>query len=399
MRHRLFAAAFFALASAAFAVSPGSVVFIASAGKGQGSCPGGVCSQWVTSVWIFNPSAQAATVEMAFLERNKDNSSPVTRTVTVPAGETLAFPDVMGSPFGLNGLFGAIRFVASVPVAVTGRIFDSNVTTAKGKGSAGQFFAGVNALDSLGTGESSDVIGLDQDAGGAYRSNAGFVEVTGHAVTVLAERLAADGTALGSKSYSVLPFEARQFNLDELGVAAGTNQRARFTVSGGSGRIIAFGSCIDNVTGDPSTVTMVEPGRDPLYLAGVWTGSWYNTTFGSSGAAKLTLSYTPATETLQATVDLDGNVFGGSNPPPATFTAALGGSGFVFTGSAASYGQVSTTIDTHGIITGTLTAVPTGGISSVDLRGSVVSGVMGVQYTIHFTPSGTAAGFIVLNKT
>jgi len=46
----------------------------------------------------------------------------------------------------------------------------------------------------------------------------------------------------------------------------GANQRIRIRVTGGPGRLIAAGSRIDNVTGDPSTIEMSGAGRVGTYL-------------------------------------------------------------------------------------------------------------------------------------
>lgn len=399
MRKHLLMVAALSVAAPALAVAPASDVFLPSVGKGQGSCVGGVCSQWSTAVWILNPGAQLATVTISFLQRGADNSTPVMQTVNVPAGQTVSLPDVMANPFGIDGKFGAMRFVSDVPIVVTGRIADGNVQTNKGTGSAGQFFAGVSALASIGSGQSAETTGLAQDGGGLWRTNVGFVEVTGHSVTVLVERLSGNGAVLASKSYQTKPFEAKQFNLDDIGGSAGLNQRVRFTVSGGNGRIIPFGSRLDNLTGDPSTVEATGLAIDPLLAVGNWTGAWYNTTFGSTGAANATVSYVPASHTMQVMIDVDGNVFGGSNPPAESMSASLDGSGFTFASTSATFGQINVVVGLDGTINGTLSAIPAPGIDSLDVTGGYSKGIAMLLYTVNFTGSGTASGVIWLSKS
>jgi hypothetical protein len=278
---------------------------------------------------------------------------------------------------------------------VTGRIFDSNVQTNKGTGTAGQFLAGVNSLASIGDGQSTDVIGLADNTD--WRSNVGFVEVTGNTVNVKVERLSGSGGGvLGTKNYDVKPFEAKQFSLSSLGGAAGTNQRVRFTITGGTGRIIATGSRIDEDTGDPSTVDMTGVSFDPRLLVGNWDGAWYNHTFGSTGAANLQVTYSADSQTLTVTADLDGSVFGGSNPPPETITTTLTGAGFIVTRHSAYFGDIDVTIDANGVISGELVD-PGSGIETVEIEGAVTANQIMIKYTVDFGGS-TAVGFTWVTK-
>jgi len=247
-----------AIAPAAMAVVPSTEVFLPSVGRGQGSCPGGVCSQWRTDVWVLNPSvAGSATVQISFLLRNADNSDPATETVTVAPGQTLELADVMQSLFALDGVFGALRLVADQEVAVTGRIYDENVQTSSGTGTAGQFFAAMPADLALSSGDATDLIGLAQDGADIWRTNFGFVETTGNPVTVEVGLFTGDGTTVASTTYDLAGFGVTQVSISNIGGPPGENLRIRVSVTDGTGRVLTFASRIDNRTGDPSTVEMV----------------------------------------------------------------------------------------------------------------------------------------------
>jgi len=383
------------IASSSFAAEAGTNLFLPSVGRGQGSCPGGVCSKWATSAWIYNPNTYTATVTIYFLERDKNNNSAAQITVNVPANTVKEYYDIIKGNLNLDNVYGALRFVSSAPVVVNGRIFDYNVQTNKGTGSAGQFLAGTNSLSSIGSGESTEVIGLASDNSN-WRSNVGLVEVTGNSVNVKVERLASNGNVLGTKSYDVKPFEAKQFSMTSLGGGTGTNQRVRFTITGGNGRIIATGSRIDENTGDPSTVDMTGVSFDPRLLVGNWDGAWYNHTFGSTGAATLQVTYSAASQTLTVTVDMDGSVFGGSDPPPETITTTLTGAGFTVTRDSVYFGDIAITIDTNGVVTGELSD-PGAGIETVKIEGAVTATQIMIKYTVDFGGS-TAVGFTWLTK-
>lgn len=245
-----------AVASVAVAVTPAVDVYLPSVGHAQGACPGGICSQWRTDVWIYNPGTAAATVQVYFLRRDTENTAPPSQSVTVAAGETKEYVDIVYSLFNLDGVYGALRFVSTVPVVVTGRIYDENVQTNKGTGTAGQFFAGLSAQAAIGNGESTELIGLAQDSAQLWRSNFGFVETAGAAATLEVKRLDATGTSLATKTYSLRAREAKQFSITDIGGPLGANQRVTVKVTGGTGKVLAFASRLDNRTGDPSTVEM-----------------------------------------------------------------------------------------------------------------------------------------------
>jgi len=65
------------------------------------------------------------------------------------------------------------------------------------------------------------------------------------------------------------------------------------------------------------------PTFTPQTLAGTWSGTWRNETFGSSGPASIVMTVTSAT-TFTFTSNFGGNVFGCSSPPPATGTVTQG---------------------------------------------------------------------------
>lgn len=292
-------------ASSAPAAMWASETFLVAAGRGQGACPGGICSQWRTDIWLFGPLLDAAvTVRIEFLRRGQANPAPVFAEVQLQPGQTIQLRDVVGTTLGLDGVFGALRVVAPAPVALIGRVYDENVVTSKGTGTAGQFYAGIPAGSALGLGAGTDIVGLAH--GGAWRSNLSLVETTGQGVSLEVSRLDAAGNLLASSPYQLRAREALQINdvLQTLGAATVENQRVRVLVTGGAGRVLAAGSVIDNRTGDPSTVAMVVPGgeagEDGVYEGVVRTeeGLWLD------GALAMYL-FGGAIEDVRLNVNLD----------------------------------------------------------------------------------------------
>jgi len=279
MKTRLAALCLALAAASALAVTPGTDLYLVSVGHAQGSCVGtpAVCAQWRTGVWIHNPSATTtANVTMYFLERNKANPTPVQQAITVAPLETKEYLDAVLVPLGVDGKYGGIRVTSDIEVVVTGRIYDENVPSTKGGiGTTGQFFAGLPPSMAIGNGESSDIIGLAQDATGStgvWRTNFGFQEVTGESCTVQVQRIDANGNVLATKTYAIEGRAQRQYAITDVGGGFGLNHRLRFTVASGAGKVLVFGSRIDNKSGDPSTVEMTAAAGVAAPTTGLFDG-------------------------------------------------------------------------------------------------------------------------------
>jgi hypothetical protein len=77
-------------------------------------------------VWILNPSTQSTDVTITFYYRPEIYQPPVSATVAAAAGQTRELADIFQNPavFNLDGVAGALRFESTVPVLVTGRLYD-----------------------------------------------------------------------------------------------------------------------------------------------------------------------------------------------------------------------------------------------------------------------------------
>ena len=272
---KTFAVLFFMMvAGSALATVPGMDLYVPAVGHGLGAVSGGVQAWWRGDVWIFNPSTtQPATVDIFLLLRNQGNPNPAVRRITVNARETRYLPDIVFNTFALDNTFGALRIVSSIPVVVSGRSYDANVKVeGKSQGTAGQFFSGVPADLAIGLGDSTDIVGLDQDnfqTTGLWRSNLAFVETTGNSVDLTISRIDSNGTQLGSIGYHLEGRQVSQINyvITAIVNTTGTNQRIRVAVTGGTGRVITNASRLDNRTGDPATIESVM-----VYMSGRFEG-------------------------------------------------------------------------------------------------------------------------------
>ncbi len=229
----------------------GSDLYVASIGQGSGA--GG--SEWKTTVWLHNPGPSAADCEISFLLRNQGNPNPDVYLVTVQPGKTRVWDNVVPTLFGTTG-YGALRITCNSDVVVNSRIFNDPGNDPAD--TQGQLFSAVPASFAIGLGESTDVLGVNQDDNEAFRYNFGFVETKGQNVTVAATLFDGDGTALGARSFILQGTQPLQFNIVDLGAGAKPtgNGRLHVAVVSGNGEVIVFGSGIANTSQDPSTFEM-----------------------------------------------------------------------------------------------------------------------------------------------
>ncbi len=137
---------------------------------------------------------------------------------------------------------------------------------------------------------------------------------------------------------------------------------------------------------------------NPAAFVGSWVGTWSNTTFGSVGAAAWTITIDESTGMVTLTTDLDGTVFGATDPLPERYVAQLGPSGVTFTAMSATFGDFTLTINPDGTMTGTGLNVPAAGIDEFTFTGTITPTQINLNYTVSFTGGGTAVGLLQVNK-
>lgn len=123
------------------------------------------------------------------------------------------------------------------------------------------------------------------------------------------------------------------------------------------------------------------------------TGTWDNTTFGSSGP--LTFSYDISGTDVSGIFELGGFVFGGPPPEPTSLSGTVGGDGTISFGLTADpiFGDLTGTIAADGTLSVSMTAVP-GFIRDVTVSGTVTETQLAGTYRVEFetsTPEGSRA--------
>lgn len=120
------------------------------------------------------------------------------------------------------------------------------------------------------------------------------------------------------------------------------------------------------------------------------SGTWTNTTFASTGDVTANVVFDTTTNVVTVVFDINGNVYGGADPAPETFTLDM--TDFINTGTAtltftsAVYGDVSATLtfytDNTGIFSGTATNAPNAAITNASFSGTFEISGSAVSFTI-----------------
>ncbi len=201
---------------------------------------------------IFNGGTTSVPVTLTYYPQG--GGTPLTAAPrNVRAGEVLVLDNVLPSLFNATNTGGSV--VVTTPsdssLVTTGRTY----TEVAGGGTYGQFIPGVTPKEGTGVGERPlQLMQLENSA--AFRSNIGLAELTGNSVTVRLRLHMADSTTTPVTEFTLAPNEFRQLAaVAALNPGKQTyNARLEIEVIGGTGRVTAYGSVIDNQSSDPTYV-------------------------------------------------------------------------------------------------------------------------------------------------
>lgn len=208
-----------------------------------GRAPGANGTLWRSDVTMFNPGGTWISGTVRFLPANSDGRNAPGRSISLAPGRTVVMSDIL-SWLGISAGSGAFELAwtgGNAPV-VTSRTY----TTATAGGTYGQSIDPVN-----GYGRDSYVTGLRSDA--AFRTNAGLVNGGDAPAAVTLQLLSSSGAVLATSSTTLAPRSQTQSSLGSLFPGLDVSSLGAVTLFARSdgGTLFAYGSIIDNVSGDP----------------------------------------------------------------------------------------------------------------------------------------------------
>lgn len=209
-------------------------------------------AHWKSDVRLFDSGSADTPVTMSYYAQGKADQ-PITVTSSVKAGQVLALDNFIASKMPQAGTNTAGSLVVTTPssasLVVTGRTY-----TDTGNGTYGQFIPAVTPADSVGLNERTlQILQLEQSS--RMRSNIGVVETSGNPVTVQLSIILPDSRVTPVVTLNLAANEFVQISLGSFGYTDSIyNARAVVKVTGGTGRVTAYGSVIDQITQDPAYV-------------------------------------------------------------------------------------------------------------------------------------------------
>jgi hypothetical protein len=214
--------------------------------------PGLNGSHWRTDLGVLNTATVTANVQLQF----SGSGGVVSNTTYVPAGTQSILTDIVGQ-LGASGQ-GALEVLSDQPLVVTSRTYNqvSADATCDPNGTQGQDYPVLATSGGLSAEQSAYLAGLTENS--SYRSNIGLANIGTSAASVLVELFDGAGTKLGDYTVTLNPGEWKQETqpfFTKAGQTAMDRGYAKITVQSGSG-VFAFASVVDNLTNDPTTVTM-----------------------------------------------------------------------------------------------------------------------------------------------
>jgi len=210
---------------------------------------GALNTNWRTDVELHNPGTTQARVEVAMLVRGQANPTPQTRTFTVAAGTSMRLEDILFSSFSFDGAAALRLTVLEGDIIATSRTY--NLTDS---GTYGQFAGSVPGSHAFVTGERAVLMQLTRSVPvtTGFRTNVGMVNLSGVTIVLDLSFYSANGTSLGTESYTLRPYEFIQEDKIFRNVTSGSVEDGYIilTSSTADARYLAYATTVDNRTGD-----------------------------------------------------------------------------------------------------------------------------------------------------
>jgi hypothetical protein len=208
-------------------------------------------SVWRTDLDIHNTGAMSQLVEVELLRADQANETPQRATVMLSPYASVRYVDVIESLFATEGV-GSIRILA----AEDGIRSSSRTYNDEADGTFGQGIPAEDMSAAFGFGDVGRLVGLSAAAGtdDGFRTNIGVVNLGGGMITVNIDLYAGDGAYLETVTVELDAYEQTQVN-GVFSTATDVGYAEVWTETAG-GSFLAYGSVVDNITGDPTYIAI-----------------------------------------------------------------------------------------------------------------------------------------------
>ena len=211
---------------------------------------------FVHEVEVFNPASSPANLNVCWLPRGEDNSTPVCVDVTVDPNRATRFGNILNDVFGAEpDVIGALRVTPS-----SGDLqFHSRVINVSDAGTFGQIIPALPVSNALSYGEHAYVVHLAENDD--IRANVGCVNALPTPIRINIAMYGGDGTLLETRTMDLGPWSNNQINRI-FRYYAPVNGYVDVSTPTEGGAFYCYGSVLDNLTSDPRYEPAVNPSED-----------------------------------------------------------------------------------------------------------------------------------------
>jgi acetyl esterase/lipase len=212
--------------------------------------PGASGSFWTTSLTLANPGATDAVVELRFLGHDADGTTGPSRSVSLAAGRSLAYEDVLADVFGVAEGYGGLLVSSPAP----GLVVLAQTSTPGAGGSYGQAVPAFAEADLVTEARSLTIPGVREDD--SFRTNLVLANATESEVEVDVAFVDPGGATLATRRLALSPLGMTQATrvARSMGVAGNAGGRLVLSTPTPGGAFAAYAALIDAGTGDPRTL-------------------------------------------------------------------------------------------------------------------------------------------------
>jgi hypothetical protein len=204
---------------------------------------------WRTTLDLHNTTSGTQPVVVEWLPAGQANPMADRVELTLAPYGSVRYDDAVSTLFGAEGS-GALRIVAEYDaVRASSRTLNDAF-----EGTYGQGLPTATEHDIVSFGEVARLIGLSQSAGSdsGFRTNIGVENLGSNAIEVMIDLYDGDGGLVRNVARTVESYGQIQVNaILPPGTAVGS---AEVWTSTPGGRFVAYGSVVDNITGDPTYI-------------------------------------------------------------------------------------------------------------------------------------------------
>ncbi|HYS52403.1 MAG TPA: carboxypeptidase regulatory-like domain-containing protein [Thermoanaerobaculia bacterium] len=211
-----------------------------------------------SDIRIYNGGNISVPVTLTFYPQSNPGAKVAIPAFTIGSAQVAAIDNVLPALFGATppgGRAGSIvvTTVESASLVVTGRTYSID----SAGGTFGQFIPGVTPAEGIAVGSPPlQLLQLEQSQ--SFRTNLGMAELSGNPAHVRINVIRPESKVAGIVEWDLRPNEFVQLGrIIESVYGSGSNTynaRISVEVTGGTGRVAAYGSVIDNATQDPTYV-------------------------------------------------------------------------------------------------------------------------------------------------